>query len=223
MIAPGETHVTIQMPLANFQVLKVDPVVVEHELGDEGQTMRRRFSGGQTDQPGVAAHFTALCEAIEDSTAGALERRALLRRFLFAALSTQDGEPDRVIRAGCERAVSRACEVLRSRYQENVNLGFLERETGVSKYHLERSFRAKVGLPIHRYLKLVRLEKAQALLRSGQPATMVAQDTGFFDSAHMGRTFTSELGITPRAYACALDRRPQVRQVGSAATTAPAL
>jgi len=201
LIAPGEVHVATHVPLASFQVLKVEPILLERELADEGKVICREFSGGQSDRPEVAEHFALLCRAIESSDADTFERRALLRQFLFAALSP-DGDPQRkVASVCCEQAVKRVCEILRSQAEECLTLDFLECETNVSKYHLERSFHLRMGIPIHRYLKLVRLEKAQALLRRGCSAIEVAHATGFFDSAHMNRMFGAELGITPGRYA----------------------
>jgi len=201
LIIPGEVHVTTQVPLSSFQVLMMDPAVVKRELAEETPTVHCDFSGGQTDQPIVARHFLSLCRAIEDAHADNFERRALLRQFLFAALRAEHDKPPQPIRTGCERAVMQVREMISSCIGENLTLELFEQVTNVSKYYLERSFQAKVGVPIHRYLKLVRLERAQELLRSGCSATETAHRTGFFDSAHMNRAFKAELGITPGAYA----------------------
>lgn len=214
LIAPGETHVSIHVPLSNFQVVKVEPAVIQRELEEaepaQGR-MHRQFSGGQTDRPVVAARFLALCRALESQSTDAFERRGLLREFLFAALFGDACERPGA-RTGCERAVDRVCEIVRARCDENLTLEFCERETNVSKHYLERSFRARIGVPIHRYLKLVRLEKAQELLRSGESATHVAHLAGFFDSAHMTRAFGAELGITPGTYARATDGPPSAEK-----------
>jgi len=199
-IAPGETHVTTQVPLSSFQVVTVEPTMVALELSTQSTAICHRSCGGQTDRPMIARLFLSLCRAIEDPDASRFERRALLRQFLFAALDA-DGKQREASSRVCDRAVMRAREILRSQSAENLSLELFEQETGVSRYHLERSFQAKMGVPIHRYLKLVRLEQAQALLRRGLSAIDVARSTGFFDSAHMTRTFRAELGITPGAYA----------------------
>ncbi|HEX3481435.1 MAG TPA: AraC family transcriptional regulator [Kofleriaceae bacterium] len=201
LIAPGEVHVTTEIPLASFQVVMIDPAVVQRELGDAMPDAARNFSGGQVDHPIVAQRFTSLCRVIEDREADGLERRALLRQFLLAAVCAEHDQPDRTLVAGCERAVMQVREMIHSCLHENFTLEHFEQVTNVSRYHLERSFHAKVGVPIHRYLKLVRLERAQALLRSGRSATEAAHHTGFFDSAHLSRAFKAELGITPGSYA----------------------
>jgi AraC-like DNA-binding protein len=201
LIAPGEVHVTTEIPLASFQVVMIDPVVVQREIGDAMPDAPRNFSGGQVDHPIVAQRFSSLCRAIEDPDAGGFERRALLRQFLLAAVCAEHVQPHPTVAAGCERAVMQVREMINTCLHQNFTLELFEQVTNVSRYHLERSFHAKVGVPIHRYLKLVRLERAQALLRSGRSATEAAHHTGFFDSAHMTRAFKSELGITPGSYA----------------------
>lgn len=201
LIVPGEVHVTTQIPLSSFQVLLIDPAVVRRELADEAPAIDREFCGGQADHPTVAQRFAMLCRAIENDDADGLERRALLRRFLSAAVCSEHDRATRATRVGCERAVMRVREMINSCLGENLTLELFEQATNVSKYYLERSFQAKIGVPIHRYLKLVRLERAQELLRDGHAATEVAHSTGFFDSAHMSRSFKAELGIAPGAYA----------------------
>jgi AraC-like DNA-binding protein len=200
LIAPGEIHVTTQVPLSNFHVVMVEPTAVARELSTQSTAICQTFSGGQADRPMIARLFSSLCRAIEDPHAGRFERRALLRQFLLAALDA-DGKHREASSTGCDGAVVRVREILHSQSAESLSLELFEQETGVSRYHLERSFKAKMGVPIHRYLKLVRLERARALLRRGRSAIDTARSTGFFDSAHMTRTFKAELGITPGAYA----------------------
>jgi len=201
LIAPGETHVATHVPLVSCQIIKIEPVVVERELSDEGRGLLRQFSGGQVERPDIAKYFSSLCQAVESPERDAFERRALLRVFLFAAFSSDGNQQHEIARVHSERAIMRVCEILRYRYDESLTLEYLEKETGISKYHLERSFHSRMGLPIHRYLKLVRLAKAQELLRRGLPAIAVAQKTGFYDSAHMSRAFAGEFGVAPGAYA----------------------
>jgi AraC-like DNA-binding protein len=200
LMAPGETHVTTQVPLHSCHVLMVEPAVVARELSTEATAICHHFGGGKTDRPMIARLFMSLCHAIEDPGAGRFERWVLLRRFLLAALDA-DGKQREASSTGCDRAVMRVREILHSQSAKDLSLELFERETSVSRYHLERSFQTKMGVPIHRYLKLVRLEQAQSLLRRGVSAVEAAHSAGFFDSAHLTRAFRAELGITPGAYA----------------------
>ena len=200
LIVPGEVHITTEIPLSSFFVLRVDPDVVERELPEEARTELSGFAGGQTDRPMVSQHLLSLCESFEDPDVNVFECRALLRQFLVEAFRVGNRQRP-VATVGCERAVMRVRDIVRARFCEPLTLELLERETNVSRFYLERSFQAKIGVPIHRYLKLVRLERALRLLREGSSVIDVAHDVGFFDSAHMARIFKTELGFTPSTYA----------------------
>jgi AraC-like DNA-binding protein len=90
--------------------------------------------------------------------------------------------------------------VVEQRFAERLTLDDLARETGFSKFYLERSFNERYGLPIHQFLKRVRIARALALLRQGERPASVARAVGFADQPHLTRVFRSELGFTPRQY-----------------------
>ena len=62
-------------------------------------------------------------------------------------------------------------------------------------------FRAEVGVPIHRYRKLVRVSRAMEQLRKGICPSEVAAAVGFCDQSHMTRAFRQLIGVAPGAYA----------------------
>ena len=59
---------------------------------------------------------------------------------------------------------------------------------------------AESGLPPHQYQTHVRLARARALLRRGEPASQVAIAVGFADQSHFVRAFRRFHGLTPGAY-----------------------
>ncbi|MEV0717715.1 AraC family transcriptional regulator [Asanoa sp. NPDC050611] len=65
---------------------------------------------------------------------------------------------------------------------------------GAHPSHLVRAFTTEFGLPPHAYLVGRRVDRARALLLAGQPAAGVAADAGFYDQAHLTRTFRRYLG-----------------------------
>jgi AraC-like DNA-binding protein len=201
LIEPGEVHVTTKVPLANFHVLLLDPGVIAREFTDEAGPPGGHFATGQSDDPLIARAFLRLCRAIEDSDVGPFERRALLRRFLFLAFARAGERPPLIEQTSCERGVLRARGLLLEHHADPPGLDEIAARAGVSKYHLERSFRARFGVPMHRYLMLARLGHARRLLQSGLRAVEVAHEVGFSDAAHMGRIFRTDFGFTPGAYA----------------------
>jgi transcriptional regulator GlxA family with amidase domain len=76
----------------------------------------------------------------------------------------------------------------------------LARVSRVSEAHFARSFRQAFGVPPHRYLLTLRIERATALLRdTDRPITEIAFDTGWKSLGTFGRTFRDVTGKSPGA------------------------
>lgn len=92
-------------------------------------------------------------------------------------------------------------ELLDARVYDGLRLAEASRILQAHPTHLVRSFSREFGLPPHRYLNGLRLDRSRRLLLSGVPASDVAQRVGFHDQAHLTRHFKRLLGVTPGAYA----------------------
>lgn len=74
----------------------------------------------------------------------------------------------------------------------------LARVSGVSEAHFARSFKEAFGLPPHRYLLTVRIERAKALLRDTDLSiSEIAFVTGHKSVGTFGRTFRDVTGESP--------------------------
>lgn len=69
-----------------------------------------------------------------------------------------------------------------------------------SREGFTRTFAKSAGMPPHSFRLVARLNKARALLRSGESIALVAAETGFADQSHLGRHFRRVFGISPGAY-----------------------
>ena len=97
--------------------------------------------------------------------------------------------------------LKRAMELIQQRYWDQVSLSSLALQVGMSKYHLSRRFREVLGVTFRDYLLSVRLERAKALLATGQVSiTEVAQNVGFGDLPRFDKVFKRYTGVTPSAY-----------------------
>ena len=126
-----------------------------------------------------------------------LHRDAALHRLVSTLLrcgsSVESSRP-----GGSEpRAVSRAEAYLRAHWDRPVSLSELSRATGLSPYHLHRSFSRAIGLPPHAFQLQLRVDRAKMLLARGEDIASVAQRTGFADQSHFTRVFRRSVGITP--------------------------
>ncbi len=96
----------------------------------------------------------------------------------------------------------------------------LSRVANFSMFHFHRQFAAYVGMPVARYVQLLRLRQAARRLASREPCTVLdaAFDAGFASPEAFCRAFRRAFGATPSAFR----RRPNW-QVWSAAFVVPYL
>jgi AraC-like DNA-binding protein len=80
-----------------------------------------------------------------------------------------------------------------------LSIGALATAEGVSRKRLIQLFRANVGLAPKRIARLVRFERAMALLLQPAPGGLaeIALDSGYSDQAHFNRDFRAMTGATP--------------------------
>jgi AraC-like DNA-binding protein len=102
----------------------------------------------------------------------------------------------------------RAAELVRLRINESrrkmTSMAELSALTGLSRFHLSRTFRDITGLPPYQYFEQVRLARAKVLLRKGHEISAVAMALGYSDQSHFHRQFRAVAATTPGRYAKAL-------------------
>jgi AraC-like DNA-binding protein len=200
LFEPGELQVaTLAEGEADLHVLLVSAATVREALAVAGVSPAGlHFEGGVVEDAAVAGQLRRLARSLELPVADPVEQRGLLQRFLAGVFARGAAQPQTIPASGCARAVDRTREILETKFAERITLDDVSRETSLSKFHLERSFHERVGLPIHQYLKKVRVAQACILLRTGLRPADVATRVGFADQPHMTRVFRDELGVTPR-------------------------
>ena len=75
------------------------------------------------------------------------------------------------------------------------------RELGCSGRHLSARFGEEVGMTPKAFSRVLRFERAAALLAAGTAPAEVAPTCGFFDQPHLNREFRALAGRTPAAFA----------------------
>ena len=87
---------------------------------------------------------------------------------------------------------------LAARMAEPVMLTEVAREVGASPFNFARIFQQQTGLPVHRYLTLLRLRASLERLSDGEnDLTDLALDLGFSSHSHFTSVFKREFGMTP--------------------------
>jgi len=86
-------------------------------------------------------------------------------------------------------------------FDNDLSLQALANESGYSRVHFVRMFRAATGYSPHSYLLTLKLERVQELLKNPSMSLIdIALDCGFSSHSHMSRLFRKVLGVTPSAY-----------------------
>lgn len=77
----------------------------------------------------------------------------------------------------------------------------LQRQTGLKRTQLHRSFRSITGTTPHQYLIQLRLERArELLLETTLSVGEIAERCGFQDAFYFSRCFRAHFGASPRGY-----------------------
>jgi AraC family transcriptional regulator len=92
-------------------------------------------------------------------------------------------------------------ELIEANLEGDLSLKILARESGYSRAHFARLFRAATGMTAHSYVLERRILRARQLL--AQPdlsLTDIAASSGFATQSHLTLAFRKKFGITPNAF-----------------------
>jgi len=119
---------------------------------------------------------------------------------------------DRVATCGGDRSdplslgpLQRARDLLAADPTVRHTMATLERVSGLDRWTLARQFRAAFGTSPSGFRAMRRLDRARRMIRDGSALADVAAGAGFADQSHLTRLFKRAYGITPAAWAAALD------------------
>ncbi|MER8232460.1 AraC family transcriptional regulator [Streptomyces sp. NPDC094049] len=125
-------------------------------------------------------------------------RLALVRERLGGHLRPGSATRARGTAPGVAHALR---ELLDARLFQGVPLEEAAGLLGAHPTHLVRAFSRAFGIAPHQYLTARRLDRARRLLLDGMPPGEVAATTGFYDQAHLTRSFKRLVGTTPGRFA----------------------
>lgn len=167
----------------------------------EGRTGFPFFQRGVIHDPCLAEGLRRLHVDLERGPCGRLEAQSRLLDTLVLLIRRHADAPPHPRPVGRERrAVARAREYMESCFAEDLSVEQVAATAGLSPYHFIRVFGRQSGLPPHAYLTQIRIRRARAMLRAGQPVAVTALAAGFADQSHFTRQFKRPIGITPGKY-----------------------
>ena len=126
--------------------------------------------------------------------------QALAVRMLYQGKQTRPEIKNRGASALPGHVLRRVIERMRC-FSSDLSLQTLANESGYSRVHFVRMFRAATGYSPHNYLLNLKLERARELLKKLSMSLIdIALDCGFSSHSHMSRLFHKIVGVTPSAY-----------------------
>jgi transcriptional regulator GlxA family with amidase domain len=98
--------------------------------------------------------------------------------------------------------IEKAVNYMHNNYQNPMPLDEIAIECDVSKVHLSREFKKKIGIGLSEYISIYRMKKAKELLltRDKMSICEIAFSCGFNDSNYFSWLFKKTYGVTPSQY-----------------------
>ena len=186
-------------------VCALDPAFVR-EVGVELESTVTEFRGGIDLRDGSLRGLMTLL-AVEADTGGLSGRlyaehlaHALALRFLWLSggahipRHSHSGKmPNRVLQRVLDR--------MKAGLATDLGINTLAAESGYSRSHFLRTFRAAMGCSPHRWLTRLRMDQAKTMLRRDSESLIdIALACGFASHAHFSNTFRQIVGVTPSEY-----------------------
>lgn len=96
--------------------------------------------------------------------------------------------------------VRRVAAYIEQNLEGDISLGRLSREAGLSRFHLQRSFKAAVGVSPKQYAEACRMRILKRSLRAGSDVLKSVFEAGFGSPSRVYEKSDTRLGMTPAEY-----------------------
>lgn len=98
------------------------------------------------------------------------------------------------------RRVRDLCRFIEGHFSEPLTLQALSRQAHLSPHHLQRTFKAVLGVSPRDYVEACRLAALKSGLRGSMPVSRAIYDAGFNSASRVYERVKTRLGMTPRQY-----------------------
>ena len=198
--APIPQTMHLYLPTALFDRLKDDfnlPVAPAHSI---------RHAVGVRDAVIDQIGRSILSELTNETAAGrmyvetaslTLAARLLLKHCDSGACTTTESSSHALDDIRLRRVV----DYIVAHIDDDISLQSLAGIAGYSPFHFSRKFTLATGIPPHRYMSRMRLDKAMVELANGAlPLAQIAFNAHFSSQASFTRAFHRATGMTPKEY-----------------------
>jgi AraC-like DNA-binding protein len=196
VIRPGEVHDGRSGSHGGYayRMIYVRPDVLDSLLEGAPGPLDSRASGPLVADPAAFDLLNAGWKALAASPNSLASDELLVRSLGTLAKwvvspTHSPGEHD--------AALVRVCDYLHDSVERAVTMRELAALASMSRFQLSRRFQRRYGVPVHGYLRHLRLQEAKQRLARGQEIATVAADLGFVDQSHFHHRFRGSYGMTP--------------------------
>lgn len=163
---------------------------LHHTLARAGLTSETPFASRRLF-PVLLREMKKMHEIDTDTDPGAESRRTACLYRILGELLRLAPETDR------SEWIQKAVAMMETRYHEPLSVETLSREVGLERSYFTTIFRERTGLPPHRYLTRLRVQKACALMTQQDLSVAEAAESVGIDPQNFSRLFKKETGVTP--------------------------
>ncbi|MCM1387619.1 MAG: AraC family transcriptional regulator [Bacillus sp. (in: Bacteria)] len=198
---PGDNHACVQSDDGTFDYRGLNiakSIMLDLAKEVTGKRKLPGFSKNVICDDEITSYLRPLHEMIMNGASNFAKEESLL--FLISLLIQNYGQPFESCVPECRQEIEKACEFIRRRYNEKINLEQICRYTGLSKSTLLRAFTKSKGVTPYRYLETIRINEAKTLLGKGIQPVEAAMQTGFSDQSHFTNYFSRFIGLAPGVY-----------------------
>ncbi len=200
IIPPGAIHATHyrgekhSRVLINFSMHYIPNSLVEVVSKD---VYLFKGDGAEDDLNRIFAEI-AKEESSSDSFSEEAIRSLLARLIIMAARHGSHREE----KLSSSSFIEDAVRYVQNNYRNPICLEDIAKSCGVSKVHLSRKFKEKIGIGLNEYIAIYRLKNAKELLLTQDKMSIceVAFECGFNDSNYFSWLFKKTYGVTPSQY-----------------------
>ncbi len=123
---------------------------------------------------------------------------ALLDQLVVLLLRSRSGHQRSPLKAKQIARIERALQWIHEHLHEEVRVGAVAAQVGLSPAHFRELFRQHEGISPKQYLLNLRLETAKSfLVDSERPVATISDDVGFGDYRQFAKAFKRRFGLTP--------------------------
>ena len=184
-------------------ICALDPEFVAQVGAELESTSTRQLRGARDISDDNLGHFMKIFQNMAESGASqSLYQDHLIYAFIVYLFSLGRDERSRTPREALALPrLRRVIERMRADLCIDLDLKTLAAESGYSRNHFLRMFRAATNCSPHQYLLRLRIEKSQALMKSSALRLIdIAESCGFKSQSQFSRVFKQVVGVTPKQY-----------------------